>query len=86
MAGKWSATPQHGTWGRVTSGSEADVYTADTKMGDNGGMRMNLDSFSASLSTEEMNEFFLNEGWEPMRAHLGFPRKRGLSAGPNLNL
>lgn len=49
-------------------------------------MRMNSDSFCASLSTEEMNEFSLNEGWESMRAHLGFPRKRGLSAGSNLNL
>lgn len=49
-------------------------------------MRMNSDSFCASLSTEEMNEFSLNEAWESMRAHLGFPRKRGLSAGSNLNL
>lgn len=46
---------------------------------------MNLDSFSASLSTEEMTEFSLNKSRESMRAHLRFPRKRGLPAGPNLN-
>lgn len=37
MAGKLSATPQPGTWGRVTSGSEADTHMAGTKVGDNGG-------------------------------------------------
>lgn len=86
MVEKWSATPPPGTWGRVTSGSEADVYTAGTKMGNNGWMRMDSVPFSASLSTEERKEFSLNEGWAAVRAHLGFPRPRGLSAGPNLNL
>lgn len=75
MAGRWSATPQRGTWGRVTSGSETDVHTASTQTGDNGGMRMNLDSLSASLSTEERSEFSLNRGWESMRPHLGFRGK-----------
>lgn len=37
MAGKWSATPQPGTWGKVTSGNKADTVTADTKMGNKGG-------------------------------------------------
>lgn len=72
MAGRWSATPQRGTWGRVTSGSETDVHTARIPTGDNGGMRMNLDSLSDSLSTEERSEFSLNRGWESRRPHLGF--------------
>lgn len=49
-------------------------------------MRMNLDSFSASLSTGEMHELSLKKGWESMRTYLGFPRKGGLPVGPNLNL
>lgn len=37
MTRKWPATPQLGTWGNMTSGSKADTYIADTKMGDNRG-------------------------------------------------
>lgn len=37
MTRKWPATPQLGTWGKVTSGSKTDTYIANTKMGDNGG-------------------------------------------------
>lgn len=72
MAGRWSATPQRGTWGRVTSGSKTDIHIASTRTEDNGGMRMNLDSLSVSLSTEERSEFSLNRGWESMRPYLGF--------------
>lgn len=44
-------------------------------------MRGNLDPFPASLSPGEMKEFSLNKGWESMRTHVTFPRKRGLAAG-----
>lgn len=47
----------------MTSGSEGDPYTADAQLGDNGGKdEMDLDFFSASLTTEEMCELSLNEG------------------------
>lgn len=78
MAGKWSATPQLGTWERATSGREADIQLILKRETMGAWKKMNLDSCSASLSTEEMNELPFKESWESMRGHLGFSRKRGL--------